>query len=317
MAMKDVVKFVVIGLIAFCAGCAGPGGVSIRGAGNDSSSPTELRTLRVGVVAGRPPLAYRNSLGEPMGSEVNLVMRFCEKAGMKCELGEYEKEDLFIALRRGDIDIAVPAAAESEIAPKFLSPCARHSHTGWRLVANAGIAPFITDLKQIDNQNVRVYTVAGTVSAEFARGFFKSADVASLETLEQCVDKVLRDNGCVLLTDETTANCLLKKYNDARSSIAKNTGSVKNAGKKVSAADAARCPAPALALVLGRLSDEPLAWAVRSADSELMKKLDDFEKELRNVREHPIFEHKENSIFHVRGNSSELTNSVFSVVPEQ
>jgi ABC-type amino acid transport substrate-binding protein len=210
-----MIIFAVLSLLVLSYGCAG-----VRMNESQPSQDKKLvknLSLRVGVIIDKAPLAYQSALGGLVGSEIELIRKFTKMRGIRLTLSEYPKEDLFIALRRGDIDIAIPSTTEEEISAKFLSPCAAHSETGQRLLANASVAPYITELKQIDNPNVRVYSVIGSTSARFAKKFFKAADVASLESIEQCVKKVLNDNGCLCLTDEVTANILLKKYNERSS----------------------------------------------------------------------------------------------------
>jgi ABC-type amino acid transport substrate-binding protein len=275
--------------------------------------------LRVGVVPDRPPLAYRDAMGALAGSEVDLIREFAKRNGVELALTEYDLDDLFIALRRGSIDIAVPAATEREIAARFFAVCAPHDGTGQRLVANAEIAPFITELKQIDNGNVRVYTVTGSPSAEFARRFFKSADIASLENIDQCVGRVLNDNGCVFLTDETTALNLLKKYNAAPKKAAAPSKTKKGAlaadiegGRKTEREKEVK---PVIALVLGRLTNEKLAWATERSNKKLKKILDDFTRTLKRERENPTFERVETPLFETGVPSPKLKRSVFSVAP--
>ncbi|NOY74886.1 MAG: transporter substrate-binding domain-containing protein [Kiritimatiellaeota bacterium] len=311
--MRTIVAvFGVLWLSGFCCGCVG-----VKDDGSQKGQPPfETQSLRVGVAVGKPPLAYRNAFGELVGSEVELIRRFGERRDIQLTLIEYDSGDIFIALRRGDIDIAVSAATEDEIASRFLAICAPHGRTGQRLVANAEIAPFIIDLKQIDNDNVRVYSVAGSASARFAKRFFKSADVASLESVEECVEKVLRDNGCVFLTDETTAFELLKKRNEPRKTAAEDAKTAEQNKKPVNGGGSGRQSKPVLALVLGRLTDERIAWAVRRSDAKLKKMLDDFVVDLNEAEANPVFERVERPLFGVKAPSSKLKHTVFKSKPE-
>ncbi|MCK5845620.1 MAG: hypothetical protein KAG97_12985, partial [Victivallales bacterium] len=193
-----------------------------------------------------------------------------------------------------------------------------HSFTGQRLLANAEIAPFITDLKQIDNANVRIYSVTDSASARFVGGFFKSADLASLETIRECVDKVVNDNGCVFLTDETTALNLLKKYNESEktSGITEKTANALRGKKGLEALGKTKTnPKPVLALVLGRLTDERLAWAVGRSNVKLKKILDEFAAALRKESDNPVFERTETPLFEVGEPSSKLKHSVIAPIP--
>lgn len=299
-------------LLAFCHGC----GSVAESVPRDSreSETAKKTTLNVGVLSDRHPLAYRSALGGLAGSEIELIRRFAKMRGVRLNLAEYQKEDLFIALRRGDVEIAIPATTEGEITVRFLASCAAHAKTGQRLVANADIAPFITELKQIDNPNVRVYTVTGSNSARFAKRFFKAADVASLENIEKCVNKVLSDNGCVYLTDETTANILLKKHNEQplKTAIPANTskGSHKTTDKSAEKKQKTK-----IAFVLGRLTNEKIAWAVSRSNKTLKKSLDDFITNLGKAGTNPTTERTETPLFKV-GDTPKLDHTILNPVSD-
>jgi membrane-bound lytic murein transglycosylase MltF len=269
------------------------------------------------VLIDRAPLAYKSALGGLAGAEIELIRKFTKTRDMRLTLSEYPKEDLFIALRRGDIDIAIPSATEEEIAARFLSPCAAHSETGQRLVANANVAPYITELKQIDNPNVRVYSVTGSTSARFAKKFFQAADVASLESIEQCVKKVLNDNGCLCLTDEVTANILLKKYNEqsSKNSVSTNSSKGSHETSDPKAKQTLSSHKPKIAFVLERLTNEKIAWAVSRTNKTLKKSLNDFFKKLEEGGEAPPSERIEVPLFKI-GDSPTLKHSILNPISE-
>jgi ABC-type amino acid transport substrate-binding protein len=183
--------------------------------------------------------------------EDDLLKLLGKRRGVLLEVSEYQPEEILFALRRGEIDIAVPIMTDTEVNAEFLKPCARHLPTGRRVVVHKDIAPFITSLKQLDNAKVVVCSVAGTVSPDYARKIFKYARKASLKDSKSCVGMVSKGTGGVFLLGSVEAWRLFR----SPESESKRT---------------------ALRLVLRPLTKERLAWAVRRNDTTLAKALDEF-----------------------------------------
>ena len=206
--------------------------------------------LRVGVLADA-------SRTDPSAKANAELLALLEKSrGIIVDIEKYSCEEILFALRRGDVDLVAAGLTDTEIAAEFLSPCARFFPTGRRVAVNASLSAFITDLHQLDNPKVTVYTVAGSVSANTANSIFKQASIASLKDMHSCLSKVRSGTGSVLLVGPTEGWNLFKRQDSAKNITGLN-------------------------LVLGPLSKEHLAWAVRKSDQRLATAMDAFVAELR------------------------------------
>ena len=206
--------------------------------------------LRVGVLAD----ASQTDPAAKINAELLALLE--KKRAIIIDISSYSREELLFALRRGDVDVVAAGLTDTQISAEFLTPCARFLRTGRRVAVNASLAPFITALNQLDNSKVVVYTVAGTVSANSVGTIFQRADHVSLKDNAACIAKVSAGTGGIFLVGPVEGWRLFKHPESA----SKVTG---------------------LALVLGPLTNEHLAWAVRKSSPRLAKALDAFIEELR------------------------------------
>lgn len=207
--------------------------------------------LRVGVAI-RPPFVIKDEKKQLSGLDIELLELLSQEKGFKLELVEYPLEELVFAVRRGEVDIIAAGFTEQELEDRFLTPCAKHLKTGQRVIANAEIAPFITDKSQLNNEKVTIYTVVGTTATEKANEVFPDAEHASLKDTRTCIKKTLGGKGNVFMLEARDAHPIV--------------------------AD----PKLGLSLVLGVLSDEHIAWGIRRKEKERCKQLDEFMQSLRN-----------------------------------
>lgn len=206
--------------------------------------------LRVGVLA--------NASYTDPAAKINaeLLVLLEKKHGVIIDIAKYSREEILFALRRGDVDLVAAGLTDADISAEFLTPCARFFQTGRRVAVNGSLAAFITNLNQLDNPKVVVYTVAGTVAADSVGSIFKRAAHVSLKDSAACFDKVRAGTGGVFLVGPVEGWRIFKHPQSA----ADVTG---------------------LSLVLGPLTKEHLAWAVRKSEQNLAKTLDDFIAKLR------------------------------------
>jgi ABC-type amino acid transport substrate-binding protein len=242
-------RFSVLGFIAavsavlLSAGCAFFSG---GGASEELGPKFEVPPiLKVGVLRE----GVSNNVVDDL--ERSLLALLEKRRGVIVERAEYSREEILFALRHGEVDVIAAGLTDADIKAAFLRPCAKHLPTGRRVAVHKDIAPFITDLKQLDNGKVVVYTVAGTVSSDWASKLFRRARKASLKNTPSCVAAVSKGTGGVFLLGPVEAWRLFTEPE----SQSKTTN---------------------LRLALGPLTRERLAWAVRRGDTTLANALDEF-----------------------------------------
>ena len=257
---KMVTFFVLISvLIIGMTGCN-----TVKETVTDSSSIDPI--LRVGFSPGPPQLISATDDNNINGLEFDLITRFAKENNLLLDTSLYSRDELFFALRRGEIDIAVPAATDTIIAENFLLPCAPHLKTGQRVLVNDAVSMFIKDKEQLNSDKVTVLTPVGSTSANFAKEVLPSAHNISLKDIKSCIRRTLTDNGNIMMLDAGDAWTLQSKK------FVFNPKEGPEAGKKVQAK---------LKVVLPPLTDEEISWAVRSSDKERQKALDLFIQNLK------------------------------------
>ena len=219
-------------------------------------SPFTDTILRIGVTDGPKQLVGTDGKGNYTGLEIELLNILAKQSGCLPEFTKYSKEELIFALRRGEIDIAVPCATDAEIRDQFLLPCAPHLKTGQRIIAGASVAMYIKSPEQLNSADITVLTVADSVSANLAKSVFPAAEKISLRTAKMCLDRLKHKTGNVFMLDACRAY-MVKKHFDNRKEE------------------------QAIKVILPPLTDEHICWALRRSDTARCTWLNNFINELR------------------------------------
>ena len=222
--------------------------------------------LRVGLtLEGAPQLVSTDTTDSIQGLEAELITMFAKNNNYLLETSIYSRTELLFALRRGEIDIAIPAATDTYISENFLQPCAPHLKTGQRILVNDAISMFIKDKNQLNDEKVTVLTPVGSTSANFVKKVIPNARHISLRDLKSCIKKALTNNGHIIMLDADKAWQLQSKKFTMNSNAGKGT---KKAIKST------------LKIVLPPLTDEQISWAVRRDDINRKNTLNAFIKKL-------------------------------------
>ena len=231
-----------------------------------SENPEKDAILRVGLTLdGSPQFVSTANDGSLQGLEAELITMFAKKHNYLLETSIYSRIELLFALRRGEIDIAIPAATNTYISENFLQPCAPHLKTGQRILVNDAISMFIKDKNQLNDEKVTVLTPVGSTSANFAKKVIPDAQHISLRNIESCIKKALTNNGYIIMLDADKAWKLQSKK------FILNSNANKGTGKDIKST---------LKVVLPPLTNEQISWAVRRDNIKRKNSLNAFIKEL-------------------------------------
>lgn len=224
----------------------------VRSAVEQNSGNTKPFTgerLRVGYSTRAPFVT--SEAGVPGGADIELLRLFGKTAGLELEFKAYPLNELVFALRRGEVDIIAAGFTERELERLFISGCGTYMKTGEKIALNKELAPFITDLAQLNNDKVTIYTVVGTPASEDAKRLFPEALNVSLRDVGSCLERLKASVGGVLL---------------------------------LNARDAWQLPsdkASMFTLMPGVLSEDGICWGTRRRDTALKKACNDFIRALR------------------------------------
>jgi ABC-type amino acid transport substrate-binding protein len=245
--------------IALLQGCS-----TAREQGQLESEPDSI--LRVGLTLDLPLFVNKDKDGKLKGVEVDLLTRYAKKNNLLLDMSIYSRDELFFALRRGEIDIAAPSTTNTIISGNFLQPCAPHLKTGQRILVNSAVSMFIQNREQLNNKKITVLTAVGSTAANFARKIFPEAKLISLRDMKSCIKRALTDNGNIIMLDAGDAYILQSKKFILNSPDSKKPPQALNTKLKV---------------VLPPLTDEEISWAVRRGDRKLRNSLDSFISDMK------------------------------------
>ena len=238
--------------ILFISGCAGTGTNPISAADTDKDP-----ILRVGLsICGVPQLLSKTKNGQLKGLEIDILQAFAKEHKYILETDLYPENELFFALRRGEVDIAVPCSTDTVIKSSFLDVCVPHLKTGQRVLVNNAVSMFIQNKEQLDKSDITVLSPVDSPAADFANTIFPAAEKVSLKDLKSCMKKALSHNGSVIM------------LNSVEAYAATHTPG----GEKKSA----------FTTVLPPLTEENICWAVRQNENEMKQELDHFIKRIKS-----------------------------------
>jgi len=150
--------------------------------------------IQVGVSV-LPPWVMKSKKGELIGFEIDIAKQLAKDLGVKVKFKEYQWSKMIPALKKGEIDII---ASGLSITPKRaleINYSAPYSSSGYSLVTCLSLTKDFTSIKDLNNKEVYIAAVKGTVSADLAKRIFPKAKLDLRETTKDATSAVV--NGSV------------------------------------------------------------------------------------------------------------------------
>jgi polar amino acid transport system substrate-binding protein len=147
--------------------------------------------LRVGVNL-LMPNAMRDKSGELIGAEIDIAERLAKDIGVEAEYRLYPWEQLIPALQRGEVDLLIAGIAitpERALQVWFSNP---YGKSGIGIATNTGLTKGFDDLTDLNNAQVAIGVMAGTVSEQVARELFKEASIKRFDDERQLEEAVVK-----------------------------------------------------------------------------------------------------------------------------
>jgi ABC-type amino acid transport substrate-binding protein len=200
--------------------------------------------LRVGLHTDYPPLSFEKN-GEIVGIEPDLARMVGAELGRRVRLVPLDRAELIGALEAGRIDVVMAGmsiTAERGRRVRFIEP---HTRVGQMAILRRDRVAELGRASDLHREGVRVGFVAGTTGESYVRQHLTRARKFPFETVAEAEDVLRSGDIDYLVHDAPTAWRLGMDLLDAE-----------------------------LIGLYRPLTEEWLAWAVRSEDAELASALD-------------------------------------------
>ena len=123
------------------------------------------------------PWVMKNKKGEYVGFEIDVAKQLATDMGVKIKFKEYPWSKMIPALRKGEIDIIASGLSITPHRALKISFSNPYSSSGYSLVSCLSLTKGFTNIKDMNNKNVSIAAVEGTVSAGLVKRIFPEAQL--------------------------------------------------------------------------------------------------------------------------------------------
>jgi len=201
--------------------------------------------LRIGISPDYPPLALKKD-GKLQGIEVDLGNKLADELKVRVKFVELKWEDLIPALRGGRIDVIMSGMSVTEDRRRLVSFTQPFLHVGQMALIRKADQKKFREEGALDRPKVRIGFHNDTTGEAFVRDTMKKAKLVGFASIDKGIAALRRKKIDVFVHDAPT--------------IWRITGGFGSKEKQ-------------LAGRFELLTDEALAWAVRTEDGELRERL--------------------------------------------
>ena len=170
-------------------------------------------TLRVGVTL-FAPWAERTGEGELVGFEIDVAEQLAADMGVRAQLFAYDVERLIPALESGEIDLIAAGLAitpERALHVNFSEP---YAESGVSLATHLARTANVTDITALDDEEVTLAAVEGSVGAALARRLWPRARVQLYASIETATEALLAGEVHGYVEDEPVPTFLALEHPD-------------------------------------------------------------------------------------------------------
>lgn len=147
--------------------------------------------LRVGTYLSVPN-AMKADDGKLTGADVDIAERVAKDMGVALDIKSYDWDQLIPALQRGDIDLIIAGLAvtpERALQVYFSNP---YASSGISIATNIKLTADFASIDSLNNGNIAIGVIAGTVSEEAARQLFPKASIKTFNAENQAEDALVK-----------------------------------------------------------------------------------------------------------------------------
>ncbi len=145
--------------------------------------------LRIGVSL-YAPWAMRTGNGELAGSEVDMGRRLAEDMGLKAVFRPYDWDALIDALVGGEVDVIIAGMSVTPQRALKVAFSRPYASSGVSIATNTRLTGEFRSLGDLNQDDVAIAVIEGTLSADLARRVFDRAAIKSFRD-EERVERAL------------------------------------------------------------------------------------------------------------------------------
>lgn len=171
----------------------------------------ERGTIRFGV-AEFVPWTMRSKSGELIGFEIDVAKKIAADMGVKPEFKVYVWGDIIPALQRGDVDVVAGGMAITPgraLQVNFSRPLAED---GVGLATNTAMTRQIKTLEELNDPDIVIATVDGTLALNVSQTLFDRASVKSYPAAAAAEKEVIEGRAHAYLASLAEAKFLALKH---------------------------------------------------------------------------------------------------------
>ncbi|MCP4074324.1 MAG: transporter substrate-binding domain-containing protein [Hyphomicrobiales bacterium] len=147
-------------------------------------------TLRIGV-AKFVPWTFETNSGELDGFDVEVGRKIAKDMNVNAEFKVYVFEEIFSALRKGDIDVIATGLAITPSRALRINFTIPYMESGVGIATNIELTKDIKSFLEMNRTGIVIATVRDTLASEFGKKFFDKAKVTMFASKNEAEAAVL------------------------------------------------------------------------------------------------------------------------------
>ena len=148
------------------------------------------KKLRIGVSL-FTPWTMKNAKGELVGFEMDVGQQLAKDIGVQPEFIAFDWEDIMPALQKGSIDIIVAGMVITPQRALILNFSQPYDTSGIGIATNIKLTKDFSGVGDLNQPNVKLAAVTGTVSEDLTRRVFPRATLVSYVKSEEAMQAVV------------------------------------------------------------------------------------------------------------------------------
>jgi len=157
--------------------------------------------IKVGLTGSQPPFSMEAKDGSLMGYEVDLAARLGAAIGVKTDLVRMPFAKLMNALENGEVDVIMSGmsiTSDRNLKVAFKGP---YMVSGKSILTKSSVLKTATSAPELNNDWIRLATLQGSTSEDYARKNLPQAKLTLLENYDEGIEMVRTDQIDALLAD--------------------------------------------------------------------------------------------------------------------
>ncbi len=187
-------------------------------AGNVIDRILQNGVLTMGTTGHYPPFTVKDKDGKFMGFDVDLATMMAESMDVKLKIVELPITDLFSAIEKGSIDMAM---AGLTITPKrnlrvvFIGP---YDVTGQSILAEKSVVSHVKGPQDINKSSFKLVVTKGTTGEQVAKAIAPKANIVSVKNMETAFKMIIDHKAQAMMADEPF--CVVKAFRNQDKKLA-------------------------------------------------------------------------------------------------